>query len=333
VLRRIAAGAIASALAIGAMTSCESKSRSSATERRFTLSEQGSVGYCGNGSLTKPAKRIKRLVVVLHGNRRNACEYASFALESVALAHEEDTTLVLAPHFMTNADSPASGALVWSESGWKEGAESLDESATSSFEVVDRLISSSAERFVNLEKVTIVGHSAGAQFVNRYGAATQVDQIGAGARLAFRFVIANPSSYLYLDDKRPQGNTFDRVRGADERQCPNYNDYKYGLAHRNEYVARVDVEKLAANYEKRRVVYLLGAEDVDPDDGSLDTSCEAELQGENRLRRGLNFWTYLGDLYGPEVYSRHTLTVVADTGHDGHAMLTRPETIAAIFGD
>jgi poly(3-hydroxybutyrate) depolymerase len=333
VWRRVAASAIASALVIGTVTSCEVKTRGTATERRFMLSEQGSVGYCGNGSLTKSAKRIKRLVVVLHGNRRNACEYATFALESVALAHESDTTLVLAPHFMTNADSPASGALVWSESGWKEGAESLDESATSSFDVVDRLISSAAERFVNLDKVTIVGHSAGAQFVNRFAATTQVDQSGAAARLVFRFVIANPSSYLFLDDNRPQGATFDRVRGADERRCPNFNDYKYGLAHRNEYAARVDVEQLAANYGRRRVVYLLGAEDVDPEDGSLDTSCEAELQGENRLRRGLNFWTYLAELYGPQVYNRHTLTVVADTGHDGHAMLIRPETIAAIFGD
>jgi hypothetical protein len=331
--RRVAASAVASALAISGMTGCESKSGDRATERRFTMSEQGSVGYCGNGSLAKPAKRIKRLVVVLHGSRRNSCEYASFALESVVLAHEEDTTLVLAPHFMTNADSPANGVLVWTESGWKEGAESLDESATSSFDVVDRLIASAADRFVNLEKVTVVGHSAGAQFVNRYGAATQVDQVGAAARLVFRFVIANPSSYLFLDNKRPRGGSFERVGGADERRCPKYNDYKYGFAHRNEYAERVDVEQLAVNYGRRRVVYLLGAEDVDPEDGSLDTTCEAELQGENRLRRGLNFWTYLAEVYGPQVYDRHTLTVVADTGHDGHAMLTRPETIAAIFGD
>lgn len=56
--------------------------------------------------------------------------------------------------------------------------------------------------FPKLEAITLLGHSAGGQFVQRYALMT-VLPTAPRAGLSVRYVIANPSSFAYLDASRP----------------------------------------------------------------------------------------------------------------------------------
>ena len=130
---------------------------------------------------------------MIHGTERNARDYFSCL--------QDLDTLVIAPQFQ------ASGPGMYWSSSWKEGSKSSDPQHVSSYEVLDRLV----EMF---HGVAIVGHSAGAQFGTRLQGLT--------------FIVANPSSYLYLDRTRP-------VSGA----CSGFNNYRYGLDHLNSYMRAV----------------------------------------------------------------------------------------------
>src|SRR5262249_51528255 len=55
------------------------------------------------------------------------------------------------------------------------------------------------EAFPNLKLIVVTGHSAGGQFTHRYAAATHVEK---QIRIPMRYVVANPSTYLYLDETR-----------------------------------------------------------------------------------------------------------------------------------
>ena len=58
---------------------------------------------------------------------------------------------------------------------------------------------------------TLLGHSAGGQFTNRYAAGGAAEAMLAPTRpdLAFRYVVANPSSYLYFSAERAKAGTLD----------------------------------------------------------------------------------------------------------------------------
>lgn len=82
--------------------------------------------------------------------------------------------------------------------------------------MLDRLIEALVVpgRYLSLKEITIAGHSAGGQFVQRYAAGTTIEQRpSVSARsLAFRYVAANPSSYLYLFPRQPDRTTQDCPR-------------------------------------------------------------------------------------------------------------------------
>ena len=66
----------------------------------------------------------------------------------------------------------------------------------------------------------LFGNSAGGQFVNRYAAVDRGPDVLAGRGLQVRFVISNPSTYLYFDRERP-------VSVPDGARV---NHWRYGLA-------------------------------------------------------------------------------------------------------
>ena len=51
--------------------------------------------------------------------------------------------------------------------------------------------------------VVIIGNSAGGQYVNRYATVGRGPDALAEHGIPVRFVIANPSTYLYFDQERP----------------------------------------------------------------------------------------------------------------------------------
>src|ERR1041385_3154541 len=58
--------------------------------------------------------------------------------------------------------------------------------------------------FQILKMIVVAGHSAGGQFITRYEMLNQVhDKLG----VPVSYVVANASSYAYVDDLRPAANT------------------------------------------------------------------------------------------------------------------------------
>lgn len=263
-----------------------------------------SFSYCGNGSLGEPPEQVRRVVFVVHGNDRKPCGMAAAVLAGATDAQRR-STLVVAPRFATAEDSrDRDRELYWTFAGWSQGDASVNPGdQLSSYAVLDELI-----RRVGDRSVVVAGFSGGGQFVNRYAA-------GSSSR-PVRFVIANPSSYLYFTPARP-GTPPEALA-----RCPGYNDYRYGLTQLNPYMAASGAKGLAARYRQRSIVYLLGDRDRDPRSSSMDKSCGANAEGANRLERGQRYWTHLSTTFGPDIRQRQSLHVVPGVAHDAGGMFT-----------
>jgi hypothetical protein len=303
---------------------------------RFELpsgtSDRAVVPICTNGDLAVGDPNATRLVVVVHGDGRNAPGYFDDVVRAAATSAVTDAVIV-APQFATRSDlrgQGIDGVSSWSSESWKSGDRSRSDGdlrRVSSFDVVDALITDIVDggRFPAIRTVIVAGHSAGGQFVNRYAAASPVDQAIRKAGVALRFVVANPSSYLYFDDRRVDDQGRLAVPSdADRQDCRHYDDYKYGLGARNEYLAQSSTDQIAARYASRVVTYVAGDLDTDPEDPTMDRSCEARLQGVNRLARARNYVASLTTIFGPGVLERHRLIEVPGIGHDGGAILNDP---------
>jgi pimeloyl-ACP methyl ester carboxylesterase len=291
--------------------------------------------YCSNRSLDLRDDSVKRAVVVVHGNGRNALGYYRSMLDAAGNAGKAHETLVVAPHFVVEEDVAHHGLSndvpFWTDNGWKQGDDSLTTAShpraarISAFAAMDLLLAKLADRnvFPNLQRFVLAGHSAGGQSVNRYAAATH-------ERMPTTYVVANPSSYLYMDRLRRIVGTLDRFM-FQEGLCLGYNHYKYGLEGLNGYMQAIGEHTLRIRYGQRRVVYLLGEQDNDPQDDDLDTSCVAQAQGSHRLERGTIYYNYLQHVYGPQVYTLHTKVTVPGVGHSAGAMFTSPEGVKELF--
>jgi hypothetical protein len=114
--------------------------------------------------------------------------------------------------------------------------------------------------------------------------------------------------------------------------CSGYDLYKYGMGSRNPYMAAVSNSQIASQYAQRRVTYLLGDQDTDPNGDGVDTDCPAEIQGNYRLQRGLIFRGYLLHYYGPAIQDMQHTAVVPGVGHDSQGMFTSACGLVALFG-
>jgi hypothetical protein len=101
------------------------------------------------------------------------------------------------------------------------------------------------------------------------------------------YVIANPSSYAYLDSTRPAsvaGGTMEFRNFGDGRNCTTYDKWPCGLQSRTGYSSRLSDDQLKKQLVARPVTYLVGEYDTLPLAG-FDGSCPAMAQGANRLAR------------------------------------------------
>jgi hypothetical protein len=170
--------------------------------------------------------------------------------------------------------------------------------------------------------VVIVGHSAGGQFVNRY--------LGGGsgcpnAAVEVRYLVMNPSSYLYVDGRRrvESGRPFETPRTS----CHEYDDYKYGLRDLNSYMARVGPGEIRRRLFSRRSWYLAGEADTRAD-RNLEQGCEARLQGAHRLARHANYRDY-AELF--DDWTGAVFATVPGIGHSGSRMLASEAARSVIF--
>lgn len=273
---------------------------------------------------------VTRAIVVVHGADRNANTYFATMVETVTTAGYRFQTLVVAPHFQIEEDGPKPNEARWTESGWKKGDLSRSISGfslrVSSYEAVDRVLQLLADRqrFPRLASVVVTGHSAGGQYTHRFAATSPSE--GDFPHLRFRYVVANPSTYLYLTPDRPlPGGGFGP---PDRSACPAYNAWHYGLEDRNTYASRLNEEEIRQRLLGRDVVLLVGTADVGTE--SLDMSCGAMLQGERRYHRGLLLFSYLEARFAGRHH--HQLFEVPGIAHSSRGMYLSAQGRKVLFG-
>ena len=293
-----------------------------------------------NGDWLAPARDIKRAVILIHGRLRNADTYFDLAQRACALAGGNAAdTLLIVPQFLATADVAAhevpSSTLHWEWTSWMGGGEAEGPAPLSSFDVLDAIVQTlaSGDRFAALTEVVIAGHSGGAQVVHRYAVVAR-DRASLAARgVGLRYVVANPSSYVYFDAMRPTASG--EFAAFDVADCPSFNRWKYGLedlpAYANSANGAVSAGRLEAGYAQSDVTVLLGGADCDPQHPALDRSCAALTQGANRLERGLAYARYMA-LRHPQGLAKHRTFVIDGVGHDANGMFASAQGLAAVFG-
>jgi pimeloyl-ACP methyl ester carboxylesterase len=277
--------------------------------------------------LDKHNPHVRRAFVVIHGADRNADTYFETAVSATAAAGASLRTVIVSPRFQTLEDGPAPDEPYWSSGGWKEGHLSSVDGLVprvSSYAALDNVLEilTDRTRFPFLDTIVVAGHSAGGQVVHRFAATSAVQERTAG--VVFRYVVANPSTYLYLRPERPAHEGFAL---PDEGACPDYDDWHYGLQERNSYAGSVPLDSIRVRLTTRDVRILLG--DADSLSASLDVTCGANLQGAYRYERGLSLLEYMDRYFAGH---RHGRMVAPGVGHSSRNMFLSDVGQRALFG-
>lgn len=292
-------------------------------------------------ALSAGAQRgVTRAFVMVHGTNRNAEDYFRWAQASATVAGELEQTVVVAPHFKARTreergDGVDEGEWFWTNEGWKAGEAALNGQPTS-FDAMDALLAvfHDERRFPGLKEIVVAGHSAGGQYVQRYAA---LNRFEAGSRVPVRYVVANPSSYMYMNDQRLRVGATCSERGEctgafsaywDARNCTTFNRYRYGLEALAGYGAGAEPAAVREQFIKRNVTYLVGELDTKTDDPNLDRSCPANAQGPNRRERGTNFWNYMRSQFR----AQHQFGIAPGCGHSAVCVFAGPAGVKAVFG-
>ncbi len=339
-----------SALLLLGLFGCSDKSSKSSKEGDVSALEStfattnGAVDYFTNQPLTEANASVTHAVFAIHGVLRTPWLAYDAVLEAATLEGEENTTLIVAPYFKKLEDNPAEGELYW-DSGWTSGYRSQNGTPdrVSSYQVLDELITQVLDtaKYPNLQKITVIGHSAGGQFTQRYAVGTGIDTHAGG--IHFRFIVSNPGTYLYLDHTRPSPEytvctTFtvpasEPSAMEDTERCVTvtgtYNDYKYGLNSIDASYMDQNTTLMKQNFEGRDVIYLLGTADSDPHHEYLVRDCGADLQGEHRFQRGMNFYNHIQNVI-PD--NNHSLVKVPERWHSSGVMYPSSSGRVALFG-
>ncbi|MFM0667417.1 alpha/beta hydrolase [Paraburkholderia sediminicola] len=302
-----------------------------------TQAGSGTVPVFSNGDWLAPTREVQRAAILIHGRLRNGDTYFELAQRSCALAGGSAAdTLLIVPQFLATADVEAHevppSTLHWDWTSWMGGENAEGPAPISSFDVLDAILHTlaSREQFASLAEVVIAGHSGGAQVVQRYAVVARDEAPLAARGIALRYVVANPSSYVYFDALRPVASG--KFAAFDRAMCPSFNRWKYGLEDLPGYADNAaSAAALEARYAQRDVTVLLGGADCDPQHPALDRSCAALTQGEHRLGRGLAYARYMA-LRHPEGLAKHRTYVIDGVGHDAKGIFASAQGLAALFG-
>jgi pimeloyl-ACP methyl ester carboxylesterase len=295
---------------------------------RIPVGTRGAFPLYVSADWSHPLPNIARAVLILHGVRRDADHYFRSALGAQSAAGEAgNASIMIAPQFLTAEDVDAFGlssdTLRWTLTGWEAGDPAIGPEPVSSFDALDAILARLADRrlFPHLRQVVVAGHSGGAQVVQRYAIAAKGDGALTRQGIAVRYVVADPSSYAYFGAERPEPSI--------AAGCPGYNSWKFGMADRPPYLAEAPAAALEQAYVARRVIYLLGTLDIDPDHPALDKSCMAEAEGVNRYERG---HAYVAAMRARDNGTpNHSAWDVRGVAHQEDKMLTSPCGLQALF--
>jgi len=255
----------------------------------------GVLHYFGTGSLGGSPK-IVMAIVNLHGLLRDADVYERVGEKVLAAGHAGDDTLLITPQFLASVDvtghSLPPETLRWTVHSWLDGKPAEGPAPLTVFSVLDAIVQRLGDRtrFPALREIVVIGHSAGGQVAHRYAVVGRAQEGIAKEGIGVRYVVANPSSYVYFNRQRPTANG--GFAPYDAARCPAFDRWKFGFEDPPAYV-----DQAASWYETRYiaedVTYLLGQLDVDPQHAELDRTCPAEAEGAYRFARGLAYVRYI----------------------------------------
>ncbi|MDX1545058.1 MAG: Ig-like domain-containing protein [Christiangramia sp.] len=257
---------------------------------------------------------IEEVVFSVHGQNRDADNYFRYMTNSLGDAGMLENTLVISPYF--KEESGATDTELFWGSDWRTGSDSGNSQVNiSSFSVLDVMIDylSDQEKFPNLRKITIAGHSSGAAFAQHYAIVntSELDH----PDYEFRYIVANNQYFYYPDGKRYNESTGEFYTPTD---CTGYDYWPYGFEFAPAYIDGMTKEDLLQQQISRNTVYLLGTNDTQTEGTLNTTDCAAILLGSNRLERGRNIFTYFETFHSAE--NNHQKIEVEGVGHDASAM-------------
>ncbi len=272
-----------------------------------------------------PQPGTRHAIVVIPGWPRRDLHAGEHAAAHAGAAARD--TIIVTPQSLIQADVVAHGlpgsTLRWGPDNWAIGRDATAPAPLSSFDVLDAILARLADRqvFPELEGVVIAGHSAGGQFVQHYAAVGHGQAPLLAEGIHIRYVVANPSIYLYLGSSRPV------VPGPG---CTGVDRWRYGVGSGVPRYAlpSSNLADLRAAYLAKDITYLLGTDDDDPNHHQLGRSCAAEAQGPTRLQRGL---MYTNAMWASGA-SAQTVLEVPGVGHTSWGMFGSPCGVFALFG-
>lgn len=300
---------------------------SSAKLLRLPTPEGQSITYISDRDLTKAAQTVDTVIIVVHGIGRNAKDYFASMRQALIAEKSLERSWVIAPQFMQADDKPMATDLIWEDGNWREGSAAIGPKnpGASSFAVLDQILSTlnNPLRFSKLKAVYLVGFSAGGQFMQRYLLGTKVPDTWPSMR--FRFVVGAPGSYMYVTADRRVGSQAGKFQVP--TSCPEFNDYRYGIQRRNEYLKASESSDMIARLKVRDIRLMAGSADTSRD-GVLDVTCAADLQGKNRYDRMLVFGEYLKFL---DPASKIKVFTIPGVSHDHDKVFLSLEGRKAVF--
>ncbi|GFH57515.1 hypothetical protein CTEN210_13991 [Chaetoceros tenuissimus] len=293
----------------------------------------GKLAYFSSiGPLENITEKIDYVAIVVHGANRNGDDYFCSMNAAAKLQNYSRHVLVVSIQFYSEVDDRDDPLyLYWKETTdgpWRYGDDSLGPIQMSSFEAFDHMIQLLSA--FDIGDISIIGHSSGAQFVQRWAMLTYCWSDN------MRAIIMNPSSYAYTWPLR-----FLNGKWQVPSECYKYNTWEWGLElkmNTNHYIhdrLSDNVENLIHRYRSKHVYYLVGGQDrCDVSTGwchshGLETTCMDELQGSNRFHRSAN---YIKSLRLQGFSSNHSHFIVDKVGHDHALMLQSDIGLQVIFG-
>jgi pimeloyl-ACP methyl ester carboxylesterase len=236
----------------------------------------------------RPACSDPSLLLVLHGQNHNADDYRDWA-RPLADGH---CLLVVAPRF-AKSQFPR-----WR---YQHGGIARDGAVQDPSEWTGRLVLDLVERIRQLEgrrmPYSLIGHSAGGQFLSRLAAFTPTE--------AQRIVIANPGTHVLADPKV---------------EAP----YGFGGVY-----ARDAMDQHLRRYLSAPLTIFLGHDDTDEE--GLSRSREANAQGATRHERGRNAFEAAQALAQARRWPFNwRLVEVPGVGHRAKKMFAAPEASDAL---
>ena len=278
-----------------------------------------------NLSLTTPNSAVTEAIIVVHGSSRDANNFFNTVVTAAEQAGRSATALVVAPALPVLRRSAAEVVDVrWACSGqdWSHGYANTNGTGSPiySYAVMDDFVTLIANKatFPNLTRITVSGMGSGGQLTQRYAATNQIDPLTG---VTLQYAPVGPSSYVYLDANRPVPGADCTTTGGCQfgpppnvGGCSDYDSYSYGLQGRSGYVGVPSVAEIQTQYVQRHVTYVVGDGDTlaNAAGTDLDTSCEANTQGIDRISRLIGFWNEVTSVY----QASHALMIVPGCMHD-----------------